>query len=132
MSAVERDHRDVPQARKIVEDKPADARNVCDLPDSTSCNAVFGPAGNARWDAGEPTLANDVIKCQLKPLVRSDYYPVQFSDAEWAQLEAAFPTGVCDYSRPGVAQQGAVPWLTYAAGPGGQPLGPAPVSIPVG
>jgi hypothetical protein len=43
------------------------------------------------------------MKCQLKPLNRSDYQ-VQFNAEEWTQLGAAFPTGVCDYSKPGVNQ----------------------------
>ena len=80
--------------------------------------------------AGEP-FTGDVLKCQLKPLDRSDYYPLQFTDDEWAQLEKTFPTGVCDYSKPGVDQQPTNPWMTYQNGPGGQPLGPAPTSQPV-
>ena len=47
-----------------------------------------------------------------------------------ARLNAVFPTGVCDWSKPGVGQQEAVSPLTFAAGPGGQPLPPAPVSQP--
>jgi hypothetical protein len=48
-------------------------------------------------------------------------------------LRKAFPTGVCDYSRPGVGQRGAIGWLTFqdAKGKvvyGGTPLGPAPRS----
>ena len=50
------------------------------------------------------------------------------SDAEWAQLQATFPGGVCDWSKPGVNQQPSTPWLTFAGGPGGQQLGPAPTS----
>jgi hypothetical protein len=130
MAAVEADHRDVPRTRKIIDDKPADANDDCGLPDPETCKTVFGPAGNSRWAAGEQTVADDVVKCQLKPLVRPDFYPVQFSDSEWAQLQAAFPDGVCDYSKPGIDQQGAVPWLTYDRGPGGRPLGPAPTSQP--
>ena len=60
-----------------------------------------------------------------------------FTDAEWAELQQAFPTGVCDFSKPGVNQQPTVPWLTYQDAHGrviygGQPLGPAPVSRPFG
>ena len=36
-----------------------------------------------------------------------------FTNAQWARLQKVFPTGVCDWSRPGVEQQGAVPWQTY-------------------
>ena len=39
--------------------------------------------------AGGP-LTDDVMKCQLKPLRRDDY-PVTFTDAQWAQLQQAFP-----------------------------------------
>jgi hypothetical protein len=65
------------------------------------------------------------------PLRRGDYYPVIFTDAQWAQLEKAFPTGVCDWSKPGVEQQPTIPWQSYqdAAGAvvyGGRPLGAAP------
>jgi hypothetical protein len=81
-------------------------------------------------EAGE-SIATDVEKCQLVPLRQSSFYPVTFTDAEWAQLGHTFPSGVCDYTRPGVDQQNTVPWQTYetAAGRviyGGRPLGPAP------
>ena len=69
-----------------------------------TCNGTWQHYGDARQVAGGP-LSSDVMKCQLKPLVRSDY-GVTFTDAQWASLQATFPTGVCDYSKPGVAQQG--------------------------
>jgi MYXO-CTERM domain-containing protein len=78
--------------------------------------------------AGGP-LANDVVKCALKPLRKADY-KVTFTDAEWTQLQKAFPTGVCDYSKPGVSQAPSVPWQSYARGSGGHALGAAPVSMP--
>jgi hypothetical protein len=53
---------------------------------------------------------------------------VSFSDDEWQALQAAFPTGVCDYSKPGRGQQPTVPWLTYEHGPGGRRLGAPPAS----
>jgi hypothetical protein len=67
--------------------------------------------GTPRQGADGP-LSEDVMKCQLKPMRREDY-PVTFTDAQWQQLQSAFPGGVCDYSKPGVSQHGAVPWLTY-------------------
>jgi hypothetical protein len=70
-----------------------------------------------------------VMKCRTKPLSRADYGVIAFTDDQWARLQAAFPTGVCDYSRPGVSQQPPkARWLTFAGGPGGQPLGDAPQS----
>ena len=53
--------------------------------------------------------------------------------AERARLEQIFPMGVCDYSKPGVDQAGAIPWLTYQDRRGhviygGRPLGDPPRS----
>ena len=93
-----------------------------------TCGGIWQYYGTARQVAGGP-LSSDVMKCQLKPLVRSDY-GVTFTDEQWAMLQATFPAGVCDYSKPGVAQQGPkATWLTFANGPGGEPLGAAPASV---
>jgi hypothetical protein len=125
---VSKDQRPVPLEQKVTQDRPDNAKDQCYYPDQGRiCDTVFGPAGNPRWAAGG-SIAQDVIKCQLKPLVRSDYAPVLFSDDEWAQLRATFPNGVCDWSKPGVSQQPNVGWQTYTDGPGGHAMGPAPAS----
>jgi hypothetical protein len=80
-----------------------------------------------RQVAGGP-LAENILKCQLKPLNPADYAPVVFSSTQLARLQATFPDGVCDWSLPGVGQQAAVSPLTFVDGPGGAPLPPAPVS----
>ena len=54
------------------------------------------------------------------------------SDEQWKALQAAFPTGVCDWTKPGVGYQDNVGWLTFADGPGGTPLGDPPRSRPLG
>jgi hypothetical protein len=79
------------------------------------------------------SIATDINSCRLKPLTQADYYPITFTADQWSQLQKAFPTGVCDWSKKGVSQRGAIPWLSYqqdAAGRrviyGGEPLGPAP------
>jgi hypothetical protein len=69
----------------------------------TTCNQLYPAFSTPRMVAGEP-LANDVLKCQLRP-VGPSLYKVRFTPAEAAQLKAIFPQGVCDYSRPGVGQQ---------------------------
>jgi hypothetical protein len=78
-------------------------------------------------------ITTDANKCQLKSLSRSDYPGVTFTAAQWSSLQKTFPTGVCDFSKPGVAQQPTIPWLTYqdARGHviyGGRPLGSPPAS----
>jgi hypothetical protein len=79
-------------------------------------------------------MSDDILECRLQPLRRAAY-PVSFTDAQWQLLKATFPTGVCNYNKSGVAQRGAVPWLTYQRPNGkviygGKPLGPAPHSTP--
>ena len=67
---------------------------------------------NTRLAAGEP-LTRDWLKCELKALDFASS-PVTFTDAQRTRLQAAFPQGVCDYSRPGVGQQPPDgPWLVY-------------------
>ena len=89
--------------------------------------------GTPRTVAGD-ALTTDTNKCQLKPLNRSDNYgPIPLTDDQWAALEKVFADGVCDFSKPGVDQQGTIAWLTYqnAKGQvvyGGKPLAAAPRS----
>jgi hypothetical protein len=91
--------------------------------------------GTPRTVAGD-AISTDTNKCQLRPLNRNDNYGlVPFTDAQWATIQAIFPNGVCDFSRPGVDQQGTIPWQTYqndsAGGSviyGGTPLGAPPAS----
>ena len=140
LAAVDADHRDVPRPQKIIEDKPTDLTDRCtdgsgvDI-QSWVCDETVEPYGTPRFGAGEP-MTDDVLKCQLKPLSRSDY-PVTFTDDQWKRLEQAFPTGVCNYGKPGVDQNvKTVPWLTYQDANGhviygGRPLGAAPTSQPL-
>jgi hypothetical protein len=129
LAAVEADKRNVPLAQKIIEDRPADVTDRCTdgagqaMP-SDYCDNVVQSYTTARIEAGMP-FTDDVIKCNLKPLQRSSYFPIQFTAAQWAKLEAAFPTGVCDYAQWGVDRTPTVGWMTYKNGPGGQKL-PAP------
>jgi hypothetical protein len=136
LTAIKADHGRAPLARKVIADKPAVAIDSCwaagsQVTDQSTCQAAFPYFGDPRMAAGE-SLANNILKCQLGPLVRTDYQ-VTFTDAEWAELERAFPTGVCDWSKRGVGQQRPLSsWLTFAHGPGGRPLGRPPRSVAVG
>jgi hypothetical protein len=136
LARVDADHRDVPLSQKIIDDKPTDLADRCtngfgtELP-SEVCDETVESYGTPRFGADEP-LTDDILKCQLKPL-RKDDYPVTFTDDQWSRLKKAFPTGVCNYGKPGVLQQKTVAWLTYqnASGHvvyGGKRLGPAPSS----
>jgi hypothetical protein len=131
LAAIEADHGDEPLAVKVRQDKPAAAVDTCwvgtqAVTDQQSCRLAFPVYGSTRMAAGGP-LADDVMKCRLKPLDRTDY-DVTFTDDEWARLAKAFPTGVCDWSKQSVGEQAPIVWPTFAAGPGGTPLGPPPVA----
>jgi Tannase-like family of unknown function (DUF6351) len=140
LARVYADHRSVPLSRKIIQDKPDTVADRCTNGSGTdvpfeSCQEIVQAYGTPRFGADEPKT-DDVLDCRLKPLDRSNY-PVTFTDAQWKELQQAFPTGVCDYSKPGIGQGPTTPWLTYqdAGGNviyGGRPLGPAPASVPFG
>ncbi|HUE87039.1 MAG TPA: DUF6351 family protein [Vicinamibacterales bacterium] len=66
------------------------------------CNALYPNHRNPRLVAGA-RLTDDVLKCQLKPIDSRDYR-VTFAAGEMTRLRSVFPAGVCDYSKPGVAQ----------------------------
>ncbi len=70
-------------------------------PDSP-LNRTYPLHQDPRTAAGSP-LALDVLKCQTKPVDYADY-AVSFTDAQKAHMARIFPTGVCDFTRPGVEQ----------------------------
>jgi putative cell wall-binding protein len=135
LAAVEADDSDDPREVKIVRHRPADAVDSCwiageQITDRSVCRAAFPYFGAPRTAAGGPTT-HDVMKCHLRPLDRDDY-DAGLSDGQWERLQAAFPDGVCDWTRPAVDQARTRPWMSFADGPGGVPLGPPPVSVPFG
>jgi hypothetical protein len=139
LAAVETDTSDKPLAQKIIDSKPADLTDRCydgagqKLLDGLCGQAVVTTFETPRIVAGD-AITTDKNKCALKPLDRNDDYGlIGFTDAEWARLEAVFPTGVCDFTQPGVDEQPTVPWLTYQQSGGdviygGAPLGDPPVA----
>ena len=142
LDAIDADTSDDPIADKIVRNRPETAGDSCILQDQRTNDINDCPAATYFADpliaAGGPT-SNDVLKCTLRPLPEvwpadGTYGPVPFTPTvgplagQWDRLRIAFPDGVCDWSVPGVGQVPVVPWTTYADGPGGSPLGPAPVA----
>ncbi len=120
------------QKQKVVSHKPAEAVDGCwssltafvaepqtlgSAPNST-CNTLFPSWTAARIVAGGPVAA-DVMKCTLKPVNAADY-GVTFTAPELARLQAIYPAGVCDWSKPGQGQTGVVPYGSF---------GPSPVNL---
>jgi hypothetical protein len=133
LEAVKADHSNVPLRRKVIRNKPAEATDGCydtDTPPNfiaerqtwsalptSQCNTLWPSYSFPREIAGGP-LANNIIKCQLKPIDMGDY-TVSFTTAERRRLRSIFPDGVCDWGRRGVNH---VPLLV------GKSFGPAPTN----
>ena len=105
--------------------RPAEAVNVCVLPDGTRltggwelydepgpCAEAYPVASDPRFVAGQD-LTGEILACTRKPVDVADY-PVAFTDAQRQRLEAVFADGVCDWTQPGIGQQPAAgTWLTF-------------------
>jgi hypothetical protein len=102
---------------KVIRNKPATLQEGCMTRDSVptkiveklsqtsgKCAELYPAPGSPRYIAGAPMSA-DVIKCQLKAPNISEYN-VTFTTDQWTRLNAIFKEGVCDWSKPGVEQQG--------------------------
>jgi hypothetical protein len=143
LTAIDSDHSGQSLRQKVLSDRPASLSDGCYLsatnlvhqtltdPGTGACGTAYPVASNPRMVAGEG-LTMTALKCNLQPLNFASY-PVTFTAAEKTQLEQAFPTGVCDYSRPGVGfRQPIAPWLSYGDSPasvtGPFPLPPAPAA----
>lgn len=125
LTALARDTSSAPRITKIVRAKPAELREGCmtrsanptfvaeplNRDPASTCEQLYPSASFPREVAGAG-IAADVVKCQLTRAKRADYPAL--TDAEWTRLRTIFRTGVCDYGRPGVAQQGlAGTWLRF-------------------
>lgn len=103
---------DSPSRAATIQARPGDLEDGCwiDSADFTAapldwyapesenpCNAAFPFHADPRIVAGSP-LSIDVLKCELTAPSRSDYPAM--TDEQWAQLNAIFAEGVCDYSKP--------------------------------
>jgi len=100
---------------KVARNKPSDLADSCWAANGEHiveratydgpgrCNQLYPAHADPRIAAGGP-LADDVLKCQLKPLNPADYvHPL--TAIQLQRLEAVFPAGVCDYTKPGVGQE---------------------------
>ena len=107
---IARDASSDPRAQKVVRNKPAGLADTCWSPsgekisgDRERCDKLFPIYGDPRTAAGAP-IANDVLKCSLKPVRLADYNQA-LSAEQLARLNKTFPKGVCDYRQPGIGQQ---------------------------
>ena len=140
LAAVEADTSTRIRAEKIVANRPTALRDICLLSrgdteaeltqdvglGTPSCPVKF--QASPRQAAGGP-LTEDVFKCQLKPLAFADADYAGLNAGQRVRLQAVFPSGVCDWSKPGVGQQSSPGWITFADG-SAAPLPAPPVWLP--
>ncbi len=130
LAGMESDRAEGTDVQRMKRNRPDEAFDFCYLgtdyarkvTDQGSCDADPGLKiySSIRQVAGGPR-SSDILRCQLRPVDRSEYAG-KLNDEQFERLEAVFPNGVCDWSKPGVGQQTSSPWWTFAAGPGGSRL----------
>ena len=118
MNAYKADTSAASQRDKVISRKPAAAVDGCYTKSTTpqfiaetqtlgsqptsQCNTLWPSYSFPRKEAGGPLAAN-ILKCQLKPVVATDY-AVPMSATDLTRLRAVFTGGVCDWSKPGSQQ----------------------------
>jgi hypothetical protein len=105
------------KAQKVARNKPAGFVDACftvageKITDPAVCAQRFPYGAEPRLAAGAPLTA-DIFKCALKPVTARDY--LNITAAQLATVRSVSPSGVCDWSRPGVAEQDGIgTWLSY-------------------
>lgn len=141
LEAVEKDKSDLPLAKKIVNNKPADIHDQCSNGSGVvQLDSVCVDLARAAFAYGTPSTVagddhyGDNLTCQLKPFdpASPDYtyafmqdsvdgfpklvaspIPIPFTPDQLTQLAKTFETGVCDFSKPPKDIQKTIPWLQY-------------------
>lgn len=112
---IQNDASNVDPRTKALNNAPAEASDRCFDGDgnviaieraslnSGVCGTLYPSHPSPRVIGGAP-LANDVLKCQLKPINGADYNGL-LSPGQLVTLNGIFPNGVCDWSTPGIGQK---------------------------
>ncbi|GAB2656809.1 DUF6351 family protein [Kribbella swartbergensis] len=117
LTALVSDDSSLPLRQKVVRNKPAELTDACWSRDAVprkiiqpitadnagECGRLYPVYSTPRLVAGAP-LTDDVVTCHRKAITWSDY-SVSFSPAERRRLSDIFPSGVCDWTKPGPGQQ---------------------------
>ncbi|GAA1684238.1 DUF6351 family protein [Kribbella yunnanensis] len=116
MDAVDADTGPGSSHSRLIRNKPSSLDEACWTPQgvkivekqvngigTTRCNTLY-PVWPAPRQVAGASVANDIIKCHLRPLSLADYQ-ADFTPAQWTALRQAFPQGVCDWTAPGDGQQ---------------------------
>ncbi|WP_116951836.1 DUF6351 family protein [Jiangella endophytica] len=117
LTALAGDDSALPAHERVVRNRPAELADACWSRDAQprrivqpitadnagECGRLYPAFSTPRLVAGAP-LTDDVVACRRKEVEWSDY-AVGLTKTERSRLLATFPSGVCDWSRPGVGQR---------------------------
>lgn len=124
LSAIKRDTKSYPsEAARVIANRPVELTDQCypakdrridefaGLDNSGACAKQMPIHADPRLAAGAP-LTDDILKCQLKPISPASYPNLTIDQI--ARLRKVFPTGVCDWSKPGIGMKSLkATWLSY-------------------
>jgi hypothetical protein len=110
---------------KVIRNRPIVVTDACytrdgqRITDMARCAGMFPVYSNPRLNAGQP-MSSTLLKCELKTPDARDY-KMRLTNDQIAALRTAFPSGVCDYSKKGVAVRAPDTWLSYGSDQVGSP-----------
>jgi hypothetical protein len=120
LSAIANDHAPAKTTlERVIRNRPVMVTDGCytkegeKVADMQRCAQMFPVYSNPRLNAGLPMSAV-LLKCELKA-VDAKEYTVQPTAAQLAAIKAAFPSGVCDYTKKGVSVRAPDTWLSYGS-----------------
>ena len=119
---VRRHHADT-AAEKVIRNRPTDLSDACSTSPTTKMNEIFGYQLADQCETLFPTFgdtprprAAGSRSRRSMPAEAAEVrrLPVSFTAAQQARLQATFPSGVCDWSKPGVDERPPLgTWLDY-------------------
>jgi hypothetical protein len=126
LQQLQKSHPYASRAWLVAHSRPASAADSCRVASTgIPIPCSVDKHQSTRQIAGGP-LTEDDIKCQLRPLRRSDY-PASLSDTQFKELQQIFPNGVCDYTLHSVGwTKHSATWLSF----GDTTLYRTPVVVP--
>lgn len=120
LAAIAADQAPGTRAQKAVRNKPAALVDSCydaslqKITNAAACSQLFPYSKDPRLVAGAPAT-DDVFKCALKAVDAADYKPA-LDASQLAAVRAAFPSGVCDFTKaPAERVPLADTWLSFPA-----------------
>ncbi|MEU6721616.1 DUF6351 family protein [Nonomuraea sp. NPDC046802] len=129
LTAITTDGRPGGALDKVVRNKPRELTDACWTRDAeprkivepqvaangtTTCDTLYPVWTSPRLVAGA-SMANDIVKCRLRSIDPAAYGTPLTAD-QLSRLRKVFRGGVCDWSAPGIGQQGlAGTWQSFSS-----------------